>query len=603
MSPSAVAKADKCSSSERREAARRTIQRREACRKAAAKIVEQMLQDDVSHEWFLDACRSLSQQDYEDAVEERAIVLQCGYPICKNKISRVPPQKYHICAKTNRVFDITSRKRYCSDSCYHASVFLKKQLYEGPLWLRDETEAPAKYELLEKEKHRGSHGEEVDFGWRRLSKEEVEILNKSEKSKEYLKPDAAKVSPYMTEGAIQKLAARVECLSVSEAADTSSSARKLAAGHTQPRQEDKPSKSETPKAEPSTSPRVLPEQKPELSTSSVHHSKSPTGLCETSNSGSFNSWMKALESEHQKIMPQSSQAQPELSPLENAEKTLHNWITIETLTLLLGKKAVDRMKASNPSLGMSCEAERRADHFRTLYARICRKLDREEAEEEQYFSKVLDSDDDDDDSKVQAVPTATVPSMTELKRDADQAQLRVYGFYAGQLDTADDETGAEESGGEKKNTTKKTAKKVEKKKLKSKVPEIPRDVKDPILPVVDSHAQNLLRCRILLDRIQKVLPDILDLIDVELAQVSSDLRDLVSSFRLTAENVIFKMQACKVIALCLVLMLSKQNEALQTALQDRRQRSLLEPFLDDIGITLTDAEHLVERLLSFPNIP
>ena len=47
---------------------------------------------------------------YADVVQERAIVKQCGYPVCSNPLTGVLKQKYHISMKTNKVYDITDRK-------------------------------------------------------------------------------------------------------------------------------------------------------------------------------------------------------------------------------------------------------------------------------------------------------------------------------------------------------------------------------------------------------------------------------------------------------------------------------------------------------------
>ncbi|XP_040077685.3 putative RNA polymerase II subunit B1 CTD phosphatase RPAP2 homolog [Ixodes scapularis] len=140
--------------SDRREAILKTIERRDACKKRAAQIVEDMLEAPLSEEWVLSVLHHLSQQDYQDAAEERAIMLLCGYPLCNNKIPQVPKQKYHICVKSKKVYDITYRKQFCSDTCYRASNFLKAQLWDGPLWLRDEADALGKYKLYQDQRHR-----------------------------------------------------------------------------------------------------------------------------------------------------------------------------------------------------------------------------------------------------------------------------------------------------------------------------------------------------------------------------------------------------------------------------------------------------------------
>lgn len=59
----------------------------------------------------------------------------------------MPKKQYHISTKTNKVYDITDRKNYCSNICYKASVHIKAQIETSPLWLRKPEETP-KFNLL-----------------------------------------------------------------------------------------------------------------------------------------------------------------------------------------------------------------------------------------------------------------------------------------------------------------------------------------------------------------------------------------------------------------------------------------------------------------------
>lgn len=594
-----------CMSSERREAIKKTIQRRDECKKKAAKIVEEMLEVSVSQEWLLGALHDLSQQDYQDAVEERAILLYCGYPICQNKLTRVPTQKYRICVKTNKVYDITERKEYCSDSCYHASVFLKKQLHDGPLWLRDETEATTDYELLEKQKQRGWRGEEVDFGWQRLTPDEAEELRKAQDTaKRYVKAKESNVSPYMSEDAIQKLGARVERLCVSSRPGTSLQERESTKQDTQDASSRAEPSQEIEAKERAAANESRPLKKPQLSKTSPEQkassSSAPIKNCKPGTTD-YSSWFRALRSERQGVVSNCTTSNGDLTPQKEAEKALTQWTTVETLTLVLGKEAMNRLKASQSAAAALSASQARADRYGSLYARICSMLDKEEAEDDKLDSKLLDSDDDDE---APVEPRAPMPSMEDLKRDADAARLKVLGFYNGDIDTVDEEehTGVTASK-ETEERDVKVPKQGSKRLSKKKAPAIPPDTKEPLLPVVDSHAQNLLRCRILLDRLHKILPDILDLLDVELAQISADLRELVTTFRLTAENVVLKVPTCRIIAVCLTLMLSKRNRALHKALADERQRSCLGPFMDDLSISFPEVQCLVDTVLNPGTMP
>lgn len=56
--------------------------------------------------------------------------------------SSVPTKQYQISTLTNKVYDITDRKKFCSSHCYKASTFLKDQMLTSPLWLRDQELIP-----------------------------------------------------------------------------------------------------------------------------------------------------------------------------------------------------------------------------------------------------------------------------------------------------------------------------------------------------------------------------------------------------------------------------------------------------------------------------
>jgi RNA polymerase II-associated protein 2 len=59
----------------------------------------------------------------------------------------IPSKQFTISAKTNKVYDITERKKFCSSSCFRSSNFVKEQMLTSPLWLRDREEIP-EFKLL-----------------------------------------------------------------------------------------------------------------------------------------------------------------------------------------------------------------------------------------------------------------------------------------------------------------------------------------------------------------------------------------------------------------------------------------------------------------------
>jgi RNA polymerase II-associated protein 2 len=51
--------------------------------------------------------------------------------------SRTFNQQYHISTNSNKVYDLSERKNFCSGNCLRYSDYLKSQLLTSPLWLRD----------------------------------------------------------------------------------------------------------------------------------------------------------------------------------------------------------------------------------------------------------------------------------------------------------------------------------------------------------------------------------------------------------------------------------------------------------------------------------
>ncbi|KAK1790051.1 hypothetical protein P4O66_002362 [Electrophorus voltai] len=156
----------------RREALNETLREKVELERRALHVVERLLDSNVTEDFLIDCARLITPANYRDAVEERSIVKLCGYPICPNKLTEVPTQQYKISTRTNKVYDITERKCFCSNSCYKASKFFEVQISKSPLWLRKE-ERPADVKLMRKEDG-GSSGQEVQLTDRAVSAGEVE---------------------------------------------------------------------------------------------------------------------------------------------------------------------------------------------------------------------------------------------------------------------------------------------------------------------------------------------------------------------------------------------------------------------------------------------
>lgn len=159
----------------RKEALEEAIKRKIELDKRALQMVESLLEEDVTEEFLLDCGQFMTPSHYKDTIDERFIIRLCGYPLCRNKLKNVPKQKYKISTKSNKVYDITERKCFCSDFCYRASKYFEAQIPKNPVWLRDDERAP-NFKLL-KEGQSGQSGLEVKLLDKPLNPADIENLD------------------------------------------------------------------------------------------------------------------------------------------------------------------------------------------------------------------------------------------------------------------------------------------------------------------------------------------------------------------------------------------------------------------------------------------
>ncbi|XP_062373338.1 putative RNA polymerase II subunit B1 CTD phosphatase rpap2 isoform X2 [Sardina pilchardus] len=138
----------------------------------ALQLVELLSEAAVSEDFLINCAHLITADNYKDVVEERAIAKLCGYPICLNKLDSVLKQKYKISTKTNKIYDITERKCFCSNFCYKASKWFEVQILKTPLWLRED-ERPPDVKLMKKQDG-GSSGLEVMLVDRPVKEADIE---------------------------------------------------------------------------------------------------------------------------------------------------------------------------------------------------------------------------------------------------------------------------------------------------------------------------------------------------------------------------------------------------------------------------------------------
>ncbi|KAI9553659.1 hypothetical protein GHT06_021586 [Daphnia sinensis] len=145
---------------EKRAALEAAFRKKKLSEQRALSTVEYMVENSsVDPHWLTSNGKFLNPSYYQDAVEERAIIKQCGFPICPNVIEKVWKQQYCIDLKSKKVYDVTQRKNFCSDICFSASNHFKNQLLTSPLWMRNKEKIPTFEVNLELKK--GLRGDDI----------------------------------------------------------------------------------------------------------------------------------------------------------------------------------------------------------------------------------------------------------------------------------------------------------------------------------------------------------------------------------------------------------------------------------------------------------
>ncbi|CAL8311553.1 unnamed protein product [Gadus morhua 'NCC'] len=156
----------------RREVLKEALRDKLDLEKRALQVVERLLEDSVPEDFLIDCAKFITPANFKDVNEERFIAKMCGYPICENKLGKVPTQLFKISTRNNKVYDITERKYFCSNFCYKAAKEFELKISTTPLWLRHH-ESPRQITLLRKGDG-GSTGAEVKIAVRRLQEEDIE---------------------------------------------------------------------------------------------------------------------------------------------------------------------------------------------------------------------------------------------------------------------------------------------------------------------------------------------------------------------------------------------------------------------------------------------
>ncbi|CAF96376.1 unnamed protein product, partial [Tetraodon nigroviridis] len=501
----------------RRELMKERLQEKSELEKKALRVVESLLEDSVDEEFLIDAANLMTSAHYKDAIEERSIIKLCGYPVCSNRLGNVPNQKYKISTNSNKVYDLTERKVsnttlitlyyysrtcenvnsfvvccnqcFCSNFCYRASKHFELQLSSTPLWMR--------------KNESGSLGEEVILLEKRLQEKDVEDPQPEQPhSSETFSAeddlnhsDRAQEQEFISRVFSQPQGPRVHWDSLPKHA-------KAAGSSEEPSVEEATSVlsvcslSEGPASPsgPTTSPPSK-ENRGHPSTGDLPGFRiTQVGVSKRGAAG-----LQGLL----KKQPGASPECPRQNLLMCLRGTLKDWCTESTLDFLYGAEHPPG-SPSFPDAGEEKEEE----------------LDEDDLEDE--GAEGIDA------AGPRKAPSP-VPDFETLRKNTQELELRVREFYKGTWILPD----GQETPGEKVTAQDQTA-------------------KDPALPLVDSRAQHIIQKRITVEKLTSCLSKLVGPLQLTMNDITTDLNNLVRTFKFTSTNIIHKPPEWTIIAMVLL---------------------------------------------------
>ncbi|XP_011555992.3 putative RNA polymerase II subunit B1 CTD phosphatase RPAP2 [Plutella xylostella] len=556
-----------------KEQIRQAILKKRECNNKAQAIVESLLEKNITDEFFLRCLNDINQSHLEDVIEERSIIHLCGYPLCTKPLSvkDIPKQKYRISMKTNKVYDITARKSFCSNKCYESAMHIKKQMLTSPLWFR-EYEVIPKFHLMPVETA-GSMGQEVDVAL--IERVQIQGEQKhtftsindftsaslSDMNEDNTNENSPAIEVSVSDDMLKSKTETNKDLNVTDKSEVSNDARRIDNINEGLKsiKINSETKTPTPSKKPKPNPLNIvgdviekPEQKIDPILTDIPEAKPVT---------------KPAKKVTQKKQPSVTAITIEV------EKSLAEWCTLDTMLFLFGEEKVkemvtDKGECIKDYLNNYAKSIFYTSNSYDQYQALCRKLNVLELEDKKLDSQILQRE------------TKPLPDYSILQEESKKLQLKVKAFYSGETDIPVLDTNTESPGN------------------------VEEEDGLTVIPLVDKNAQNALRRKIVCNQLNKVLPDLLRSLGLLTLSISSDVRLLVNTFKLRADNIMFKPIQWTLIAIIIIKMLSLRDERLRYLLQQptsykHMQLLLLSykqegGYLDRLISWLTDVDRLLD---------
>ncbi|XP_059358208.1 putative RNA polymerase II subunit B1 CTD phosphatase rpap2 [Carassius carassius] len=571
----------------KREGIKAALRQKLDLERKALQVVERLLEDSVTEEFLIDCAWHITPANYKDTVEERCIAKLCGYPRCPNKLNNIPTQQFKISTKTNRVYDITERKSFCSNFCYKASKCFELQISKTPLWLRKE-ERPPEVKLM-KEGEGGSSGQEINLVDKPLTEADIEnpvpdVPESHKDSPPFSQSDNSDVEQDFVSSVVsrQHKHARVHWGKLPKRDGVSEdrlSAENKQYAHPEPIQtlsgeNDESGSSETPQPQTDATACLsmpnkttsagsdfegtlkllnqcslkdtttqqetnLPSQ-PEIGNSTPPASGLNITQVNMSKRGAAG--LKGLLKDHNKSKTTTTTIS--LCLLEHLRQTFMEWRTEETMKFLYGPDYAS-------GTGVSAQEVEELDED-----------DLDEAEVEVSLRQ---------NSGSSSKPSASAPDYETLQKETELLELRVREFYKGAYVLPEEV---------KTDVIKNT-------------PDTQDSGKDPPLPLVDSQAQQLIQKRIAVEKLSQSLRDVVGPLRLTMSDVINDINNLVRTFRFTNTNIIHKRPEWALIAVVLLSVLTEVSPLLRESLASPSSLEYISSLMSELKLEDKDLRNLI----------
>ncbi|KAK2579851.1 hypothetical protein KPH14_007534 [Odynerus spinipes] len=614
------------------------IIKKKQCDAKALIIVERLLEPVVEPQWLLQNLHYINKSHMEDVIEERAIVKLCGYVLCQNSVTVIITQQFHISTKRNKVYDVTRRKNFCSSHCYGACNYLLEQMLTSPLWLREKEEIPV-FRLLPStlQTKKNMLGDEVFVGGtdiltendkeclKHIEKDEEakeQTLSKEENTSNKLPPNDIKESFVIVnehnsfehtfeENSVlknvqvedsdacinnnleshQNIAQNEETFNLTINNDSSNeniesfneqakiyqksyelsplTTNSQTVSNCDKFEEITENESRTQMIE---SKSLEDEKMNEVVTVNQNGSRKKEYLTENEKDICENIQKLSIKKAKRNASPKSIK-KTKSKDLEQSvtkfytltmrvEESVKEWITEDTLSFLQGGADVRSQLMENFTQ-------------RERYLQLCKKLNKLQLEDEK-----------EDRGDLASNTLKPLPHYSVLQEEADKLELKVRAFYEGRMVT---------------NTPGKIVENSE------------TNESYPVLPLIDAHAPKALRRKIFLEKLHKILPDLLRMLAgtsqcyrmIECIHDNSNytlVKGLVNTFSLSASNIVFKTAEWTLVGLIIIKMLSIIDPQLKILLATKQASMYISMVLMSYKLDSHYLDRFIIELTNNPNI-